>query len=281
MSTRLSSVASDIEDAEVLIIDAAAHEWCCGWAESNGPDVVLPGVSFGDHAAWSAAMAEVFEKMEAEPSEIAVLLCEPPGVTAADREHVAATLFGEHRVCALHVASAPVLALYNTGFTGIVVDVGEDAAAIHPIYDGVALLEAATHHLLADAVPLHEAIVRTANLADASLRGALLHAVVLAGHGSVGGDFAAQLEREIKAALDSTKWQPYAPPRLGARYASPTLAQIQIVRPPSQPPQPNALPCSHARVLPRRNTQARRGAGGPPAGRVAWRRDPLLDSVVD
>lgn len=212
-------MASDIEDAEVLIIDAAAHEWCCGWAESNGPDVVLPGVSFGDRDAWSAAMAEVFEKMEAEPSEIAVLLCEPPGVTAADREHVAATLFGVHRVCALHVAAAPVLALYNTGFTGIVVDVGEESASIHVIYDGAAVLETATIHALADAVPLHEAIIRTANLADASLRGALLHAVVLAGHGSVGGDFAAQLERELRAALDATKWQPRVVARADRRLA--------------------------------------------------------------
>lgn len=219
MSARLSSVAGEIEDAEVLIIDAAAHEWCCGWAESNGPDVVLPGVAFGDHAAWRSAMAEVFEKMEAEPSEVAVLICEPPGVTAADREHVASTLFGEHRVCALHVAAAPVLALYNTGFTGIVVDVGAEAAAIHAIYEGAAVLPAATLHPLADAVPLHEAVLRTANLADFSMRGALLHAVVLAGQGSAGGDFAAQLERDLGAALDATKWQPRVVARADRRLA--------------------------------------------------------------
>ena len=53
-----------------------------------------------------------------------MLLTEAPGTSEATREQFVAALFAEHKIAGLHVAAAPLLAMYNTNFdTGILVDV--------------------------------------------------------------------------------------------------------------------------------------------------------------
>jgi len=158
----------------VVIIDAGASSWCCGYHESEGPDVTMPGVRFTDHAAWASQLAAAFEQLEVDPSEVSVLLSEPPGVSAADREHAAKTLFHEHRVLALSIAASPIQALYHFDKTALVVDCAGDGASVYAVYDGFALLEGAAIAPLTD---LADAILRTVALIDTSLRGALLSQV--------------------------------------------------------------------------------------------------------
>ena len=159
-----------------MIIDAGASSWCCGYHESEGPDVTMPGVRFTDHAAWASQLAAAFEQLEVDPSEVSVLLSEPPGVSAADREHAAKTLFHEHRVLALSIAASPIQALYHFDKTALVVDCAGDGASVYAVYDGFALLEGAAIAPLTD---LADAILRTVALVDTSLRGALLSQVAL------------------------------------------------------------------------------------------------------
>ena len=47
----------------VVIIDAGASSWCCGYHESEGPDVTMPGVGFTDRAAWGSQLAAAFEQL--------------------------------------------------------------------------------------------------------------------------------------------------------------------------------------------------------------------------
>ena len=190
----------------VVIIDAGASSWCCGYHESEGPDVTMPGVGFTDRAAWGSQLAAAFEQLEVNPSEVSVLLSEPPGVSAADREHAAKTLFHEHSVLALHMAASPLQALYHYDKTALVVDcAGGEGASVYAVYDGFALLEGAAIAPLTD---LADAILRTVALVDTSLRGALLARVLLVGAASMEGGLAEELQQELKAALASSPWEP-------------------------------------------------------------------------
>ena len=186
----------------VVIIDAGASSWCCGYHESEGPDVTMPGVGFTDRAAWGSQLAAAFEQLEVNPSEVSVLLSEPPGVSAADREHAAKTLFHEHSVLALHMAASPLQALYHYDKTALVVDcAGGEGASVYAVYDGFALLEGAAIAPLTD---LADAILRTVALVDTSLRGALLARVLLVGAASMEGGLAEELQQELKATLASS-----------------------------------------------------------------------------
>ena len=197
----------------VVIIDAGASSWCCGYHESEGPDVTMPGVGFTDRAAWGSQLAAAFEQLEVNPSEVSVLLSEPPGVSAADREHAARTLFHEHGVLALHMSASPLQALYHFDKTALVVDcagegaaiAGEGTASVYAVYDGFALLEGAAIAPLTD---LADAILRTVALVDTSLRGALLARVLLVGAASMEAGLAEELQQKLKAALASSPWEP-------------------------------------------------------------------------
>ena len=195
----------------VVIIDAGASSWCCGYHESEGPDVTMPGVGFTDRAAWGSQLAAAFEQLEVNPSEVSVLLSEPPGVSAADREHAARTLFHEHSVLALHMSASPLQALYHFDKTALVVDCagegvhGVDCASVYAVYDGFALLEGAAIAPLTD---LADAILRTVALVDTSLRGALLARVLLVGAASMEAGLAEELQQKLKAALASSPWEP-------------------------------------------------------------------------
>ena len=188
-----------------MIIDAGASSWCCGYHESEGPDVTMPGVGFADRAAWGSQLAAAFEQLEVNPSEVSVLLSEPPGVSAADREHAAKTLFHEHGVLALHVAASPLQALYHFDKTALVVDCAGEGASVYAVYDGFALLEGAAIAPLTD---LADAILRTVALVDTSLRGALLAQVLLVGAASMAAGLAEELQQKLKAALASSPWEP-------------------------------------------------------------------------
>lgn len=121
---------------EVLLFDTGACQWRCGRAEEQGPDVVLPGVAAGDTEAWQHQIKTAIEQLEADPTECALILSEPPATTAAQRTERAGFLFALG-LQSVHFAAAPVLAIYDAGFdTGLLVDVGQRAAYIYAIADG-------------------------------------------------------------------------------------------------------------------------------------------------
>ena len=159
----------------VVIIDAGASSWCCGYHESEGPDITMPGVGYTDRQAWGLQLTAAFEQLEVNPAEVSVLLSEPPGVSAADREHAAKTLFHEHGVQALHLAASPLQSLYHFDKTAMVVDCAGEGASVYAVYDGFALLEGAA---LAPLTSLADTILRTVALVDMSLRGVLLAQVL-------------------------------------------------------------------------------------------------------
>ena len=150
------------------------------------------------------------EQLEAEPSECALILSEPPATTAAQRAERADFLFGLG-LQSLHFAAAPLLAIYDAGFdTGMVVDVGQRAAYIYGLVDGLSVLEAATVVPLPasgeertwpeceDHLPLLlDALVRTLGLIDTSLRAQLLSSLTLVGGGSFAPELPERLEREL------------------------------------------------------------------------------------
>ena len=121
---------------DILLFDTGECQWRCGRAEEQGPDVVLPGVAAGHMQAWQRQIKVAIEQLEADPTECALILSEPPATTAAQRDERANFLF-ELGLQSVHFAAAPVLAIYDAGFdTGIVVDVGHRAAYIYAIADG-------------------------------------------------------------------------------------------------------------------------------------------------
>ena len=129
---------------EVLLFDTGACQWRCGRADEQGPDVVLPGIAAGDTEAWQLQIKAAIEQLEADPTESALILSEPPATTTAQRAERADFLFGMG-LRSVHFAAAPVLAIYDAGFdTGMVVDVGQRAAYIYGLVDGLSVLEAAT-----------------------------------------------------------------------------------------------------------------------------------------
>lgn len=196
---------------DVLLFDTGSSQWRCGRAEEGGPDVVLPGIPLDEDEAWRRQVEAAIEQLEATPSECAIILSEPPGTSSDDRERRADFLF-ELGMLAVHFAAAPVLAIYDASFdTGMIVDVGERAAYIFAICDGLSILEAATEHPLShwpgveeqpDQLPgVLDALVRTLATIDMSLRKELLANVALVGGGSMAADFPLRLERELATAL--------------------------------------------------------------------------------
>ena len=118
----------------VVVIDAGASEWFCGFDCDNGPEVLVPAPSVSGDV--KTTLRGVLEKLEAAPSEHGVLISESAGTSEEEREGLAAALFSMGVPCVCIVA-APLLALYNTGFdTGVLVDVGENLAFIFPIFAG-------------------------------------------------------------------------------------------------------------------------------------------------
>ena len=204
---------------EVLLFDAGACQWRCGRAEEQGPDVVLPGVAAGDTEAWQHQFKAALEQLEADPTECALILSEPPATTAAQRAERASFLFALG-LQSVHFAAAPLLAIYDAGFdTGMVVDVGLRAAYIYALVDGLSVLEKATVVRLPssgeerawpdceDHLPLLlDALVRTLALIDISLREQLLATITLVGGGSFAPELPQRLEQQLREALKPAPW---------------------------------------------------------------------------
>ena len=222
--------------SDVLLFDPGVSQWRCGRAEEEGPDVILPGIPEGDHVAWQQQVRAGIEALEADPTECAMIMSEPPATTAAQRAERAAFLF-ELGLQAVHFAAGLVLAMYDVSFdTGMIIDVGESAAYLFAICDGLSVLEAATRHPLttpggaeggaeagaeaeaeAGAAQLPgviDAIVRTLGTVDTSLHASLVGHIALVGGGSMAASFAAQLERLLCDSM--IKAPPLAVPQLGS-----------------------------------------------------------------
>jgi hypothetical protein len=100
--------------SDVLLFDPGVSQWRCGRAEEEGPDVILPGVPEDDHEAWQRQVRAGIEALEAEPTECAMIMSEPPATTPAQRAARAAFLFGLG-LRAVHFAAGLVLAMYDVG----------------------------------------------------------------------------------------------------------------------------------------------------------------------
>ena len=125
----------------VIMVDAGESLWKIGWAGGEGPEVMLPRQP---ELSLAAMWRSVFDTLEVEPSEHAVLASEAVGSPSATREAVAAAVF-ELGVQYLAIAPTPMLSLYHLDIdTGLVVDIGERAAIVWPVCDGYPVLAAAT-----------------------------------------------------------------------------------------------------------------------------------------
>lgn len=229
------------DEASTIVIDAGMCEWRCGWAYDEGPSEVLSGTPDGSTP---ARLAAAFIALEATPAETSVIISERPGTLAAEREGIAAALFSEHGVHSVCIAAAPLLALFHIQRdTCLLVDVGERSCTIFPVYEGHAVLDAATAHPLAGGnlpsrlagcdglfepsrlgltvVGVHQAVLRTIALVDVSLRGTLLHNIVLIGGGSLLDGFPERLRRELAVALKAARlsWVPRVVANPDRRYA--------------------------------------------------------------
>ena len=228
----------------LILLDAGAREWRCGFSDEDGPAVILPGPSAGGgFPAWKEKLSNAIEALEAEPPEQAVVLSERPGTSTGAREAMANALFTDHGAAALWTVAGPLLALFNSGRdTAVLVDVGERATHILLVYDGHDVLEvgAAVHPLAGGHLPnsggdascdglfdpsvldqeesnktdatigVHEAVLKCVSLADVSLRKELLANIVLVGGATRLADFPQRFQTEIEGLLAASQapWKP-------------------------------------------------------------------------
>ena len=196
---RTATELADLFD-QLLVLDLGSDEWRCGWAEDSGPEVVVRAPE--EDKDFLPLLSSVFEELRADPSQCAVLVSEPPGTSAPARMRVARTLFESHRVPALWIVAAPLLALFNAEReTVVMVDVADTVAFILTVHLGHAVVEACTAHPLvgenASSSALHEAILATVDLCDVSIRAELLANVFIVGKGSRDKSFAARLRTDL------------------------------------------------------------------------------------
>lgn len=210
----------DGSEATVIVFDAGSREFRAGFSGEDGPVECLPA---------STTFAAALEALEVEAEEVAIVISEKPGTSAETREATAQALFSLG-VPELYISVAPLLAIYHTGVeTGVAVDVGEKLTTILPLLCGHALVDVGVTvplggaHLpdsrddcsglfepdacvaAAGAVGVHEAVLRTVAMCDASMRGALLGNVVLTGGGTLLPGFSERLHRELTAALEAAR----------------------------------------------------------------------------
>jgi len=85
-----------------------------------------------------------FNELRVAPEGCPVLLTEAPLNTGSNREKMAQIMFETFNVPALYVANQAALSMYASGrITGTVVDLGDSASHVSPIYEGFALPHAA------------------------------------------------------------------------------------------------------------------------------------------
>lgn len=131
-------------DSPVIVVDAGANEWRCGWSDESGPSIILPGLtpSDGGRRQLTAKLRAMFEALQVEDaSECTVLVGEPAGVSDGWRCGIATVLFAEFRVKAVAAVATPLLCLYSLQIdSGCIVDVGERVTCILPVHHGCPLL---------------------------------------------------------------------------------------------------------------------------------------------
>ena len=243
------------ENPEIFVLDAGASQWRFGWADDPEHMDIITGAA-PDSELWRAQLIKTLEEAAAEVPALAVLLSVAPDAPASTRERAASALFAASpSVSAVHIASAPLLALYNTGGaggfdTGILLNIGESSTFICAIYEGRPAIDAAVVHPLGgqhlraqhpDAAwetlgcaglfdpsllglngveGVHDVIMRVVALADVSVRGALLERVVLVGGGSQAAGFSTRLEQELRAAAPRAPWKAHVLSNADRRVAS-------------------------------------------------------------
>ena len=128
-------------DIDVVVVDVGSTQWRAGFASDEGPRLIMnvkPGES--DEIRWR----HIFEELESDPSDVAVLVSESPGVAVDQREHMATFLFRELNVAALYCVATPIMGAYGTDtVTGIIVDIGEHTTAVWAAFDGYPIVSAA------------------------------------------------------------------------------------------------------------------------------------------
>eukprot|EP00871_Galdieria_phlegrea_P004649 jgi/Galph1/5185/GphlegSOOS_G3821.1 len=91
-----------------------------------------------------------FNELCIDPREHSILLTELPFVPLKTREKMVELLFEQYQFPAVYIANHALLALYtSTRFTGVVVDIGDSATSIVPVYEGYLLQDAMQQQQLA------------------------------------------------------------------------------------------------------------------------------------
>ena len=219
------SVETD-EPPPIVVCDHGSVERRLGWAGSEEISACLPA-GLAAESFWHAA----FDSLEADPAEHALLLTEPPGTTPEERDTTARLLCGPRfGVRALCTVAAPLLPLYHYSMdTGLVLDLGESAATLFPVYDGHGLVDGAVvlAHLGASALgarcgddrsqwlealfqpcaplaadaealpSLSEAVLRVIRLCDSTVQAALLSSIIVVGGVSLLAGLPERLQHDL------------------------------------------------------------------------------------
>ena len=246
-----------------VCVDAGRSEFRYGFADMDAGADVMAGVDASDTKILMQHLATALDELlgddESDDEQIHLLISERPGISRDEREAMATAIFSDKRVDSLWMVAAPLLALFNAGKdTCVVVDVGETAAYVLPIFQGHPLHDAATCHPIAGGSSggdlsscavlfeqtanggggdgLHDAILRTVQLADVSVRGALLANIVLVGGGSLLPGCVERLERELAVALRKrgAPWSPSVVANADRRIAAWLGASLLTAMPSAQ-----------------------------------------------
>jgi len=141
-----------MSDKKAIVIDNKADYIRAGLAGDNGPKVIFRTDSvtakspiantdvITDWAGMESVWAHTFAQLGVDPAQHPILISEPPLNTQTNRNKTMQLLFGKFNTPAVHLATAPMLELYDAGLmTGTVLSIGERVIYTVPIYNGYAL----------------------------------------------------------------------------------------------------------------------------------------------
>jgi actin-related protein len=137
----------DMDGLPVVVVDVGSTEWRVGWADDDGPSVVVPAPT--NAAGFVSNCLHSLEGFD-EANACTVLLSEPPDQTSARRDAAARLLFAHPTVQALCCMPSPLLSVYAAEFdTGVLVEVGWARTFVFALYEGRPVLDGVTCHALA------------------------------------------------------------------------------------------------------------------------------------
>ena len=227
-------------NAACICVDAGEREWRYGWADDEGSQgvEVATGLAFAEAgpSEWRNSLASAFEVLEATPAEHPCLISERPGTTA-EGVAMAQVLFDHFHVPAVWFVASPLQPCTMRARTPVCwlmwasarrscspCTAATQRSTPQPYYRSAAarsktrgrrraatLFEPSVVGTGAAALcGVHEAVLRTVALCDASVRGALLGNIVLVGGGTRLRDFPERLLAELKSSLHeaSAPWTP-------------------------------------------------------------------------